>query len=258
MALEIVDSTSQGIQQLNSTPTMGYPVASGCNVQIFDSYSNNYNEMVNNVIRQTGYDADNFVSAKLHKLRSLFPSLSEKPCRLLDFGCGVGNLYGQVANFFPTVVYTGVDPSKDSILKARSRYPGDVDFQEHDSKEWEANGYDLIFSAGVFHHIPHVRHMGLINKLSSLLNQGGRLVIWEHNPLNPITQKLVKDCPIDEDAVLLYSKNLKNYFTQVSLSNIQVIYTTFFPKFLSALNFMDPYLGWLPLGGQYLVTGQKD
>jgi trans-aconitate methyltransferase len=224
----------------------------------FDSYSKNYNELVNNAIRQTGYDADNLVSAKLHKLRSLFPSLSEKPFRLLDFGCGVGNLYGQVAGFFPTAVYTGVDPSKDSILKARSRYHGDVDFQEDCSNEWETNGYDLIFSAGVFHHIPHVEHTKLINKLSALLNQGGRLVIWEHNPLNPVTQKIVKDCPFDEDAVLIPSKDLKSHFTRVSLSNVQVIYTTFFPKFLSALNFMDPYLGWLPLGGQYLVTGQKD
>jgi trans-aconitate methyltransferase len=224
----------------------------------FDSYSKNYNELVNDAIRQTGYDADNLVSAKLHKLRSLFPSLSEKPFRLLDFGCGVGNLYGQVADFFPTAIYTGVDPSKDSIQKARSRFQGDANFQEHDSNQWEANGYDLIFSAGVFHHIPHVEHTELINKLSSLLNQGGRLVIWEHNPLNPVTQKIVKDCPFDEDAVLVPSKFLKSHFTRVSLSNVQVIYTTFFPKFLSALNFMDPYLGWLPLGGQYLVTGQKN
>ena len=224
----------------------------------FDSYSKNYNDLVNNAIRQTGYDADNLVSAKLHKLQNLFPSLSEKPFRLLDFGCGVGNLYGQVAEFFPTAVYTGVDPSKDSILKACSRYHGDADFQEYDSKEWEANGYDLIFSAGVFHHIPHAEHTRLINKLSLLLNKGGRLVIWEHNPLNPVTQKIVKDCPFDDDAVLVPSKNLKNHFTRVSLSNVQVIYTTFFPKFLSSLNFMDPYLGWLPLGGQYLVTGQKD
>lgn len=224
----------------------------------FDSYSKNYNELVNNAIRQTGYDADNLVSAKLHKLRSLFPSLSEKPFRLLDFGCGVGNLYGQVLDFFPTAIYTGVDPSKDSIRKARSRFQVAANFQEYDSREWEANGYDLIFSAGVFHHIPHAEHEALINKLSSLLNQGGRLVIWEHNPLNPVTQKIVKDCPFDEDAVLVPSKILKKHFTRVSLSNVQVIYTTFFPKFLSALNFMDPYLGWLPLGGQYLVTGQKD
>lgn len=223
----------------------------------FDSYSKNYTELVNDAIRHTGYDADNLVSAKLHKLKNLFPSLSEKPFRLLDFGCGVGNLYGHVRNFFPQVIYTGVDPSKDSILKARSRFPDNTDFQEHNSPEWENLGYDLIFSAGVFHHIPHNEHGKIIDKLSSLLNPEGRLVIWEHNPINPFTQKIVKDCPFDEDAVLVPSSTLENHFNRVSLSNVQVIYTTFFPKFLSTLNFMDPFLGWLPLGGQYLVKGQK-
>ena len=223
----------------------------------FDPYSKNYNKLVNDAIRQTGYDADNLVSAKLHKLKNLFPSLSEKTFHLLDFGCGVGNLYGRVSDFFPEATYTGVDPSKDALSQARSRVPNNIDFQETDSPEWVSRKYDLIFSAGVFHHIPHAEHAKLIEKLSSLLNREGTLVIWEHNPLNPVTQKIVNDCPFDKDAVLVPSKILRSHFDQVSLLNVQVIYTTFFPKFLSSLNFMDPFLGWLPLGGQYLVTGKK-
>ncbi|MEK9628631.1 MAG: class I SAM-dependent methyltransferase [Nitrospinota bacterium] len=223
----------------------------------FDSYSKNYNELVNDAIRQTGYDADNLVTAKLKKLQGLFPSLSEQPFHFLDFGCGIGNLFGQIKKFFPNVIYTGVDPSKDSISQARSRFPNNKNFLEHDSPEWKNQKYDLIFSAGVFHHIPHKEHGLIIEKLSTLLNQEGRLVIWEHNPINPVTQKIVRDCPFDDDAVLVPSKKLFEHFNRVSLSKVQIIYTTFFPKFLSALNFMDPYLGWLPLGGQYLIKGQK-
>jgi len=224
----------------------------------FDSYSKNYNELVNKAIRHTGYDADNLVSAKLHKLQTLFPTLSKKSFQFLDFGCGVGNLFGHLNDFFPNTVYTGVDLSKDSLEKARSRFPANTNFQEYDSPKWGNLKYDLIFSAGVFHHIPQTDHTKIINKLYSLLNPGGKLVIWEHNPLNPVTQKIVKDCPFDKDAILIPSKTLKKHFKRVSLSNVQIIYTTFFPKFLSALNFLDPYLGWLPLGGQYLITGQKD
>ena len=100
-------------------------------------------------------------------------------------------------------------------------------------------------------------HGKIIDKLFTLLNMEGRMVIWEHNPINPFTQKIVKDCPFDQDAVLVPSRLLKEQFNRVALSNVQIIYTTFFPKFLSILNFMDPFLGWLPLGGQYLVKGQK-
>ena len=224
----------------------------------FDSYSKNYNELVNKAIRNTGYDADALISAKLHKLKTLFPTLSNKSFQLLDFGCGVGNLFGHLKEFFPNTVYTGVDLSKDSLEKARSRFPANTNFQEYDSPIWGNLQYDLIFSAGVFHHIPHNDHAKIINKLYSLLNPGGKIVIWEHNPLNPLTQKIIRDCPIDEDAVLVYSKNIRVLFEKVSLSNIKISYTTFFPKFLSALNFMDQFLGWLPLGGQYLVTGQKN
>ena len=224
----------------------------------FDPYSKNYNELVDQAIRHTGYDADNLVSAKLYKLKTLFPHLSQKPFQLLDFGCGVGNLFGHLKEFFPNTVYTGVDLSKDSLEKARSRFPADANFQEYDSLEWKNFQYDLIFSAGVFHHIPHADHAKIINKLYSLLNPEGKLVIWEHNPLNPVTQKIVKDCPFDIEAILIPSKTLKHQFNRASLSNVQIIYTTFFPRFLSFLNFLDPYLGWLPLGGQYLAIGQKD
>ena len=65
----------------------------------FDSYSKNYNELVNKAIRHTGYDADNLVSAKLHKLKTLFPTLSKNPFQFLDFGCGVGNLFGHLNDF---------------------------------------------------------------------------------------------------------------------------------------------------------------
>ena len=160
--------------------------------------------------------------------------------------------------FFPKAVYTGVDTSKDSIKKACSRFQDKAAFQEYDFQEWKSCKYDLIFSAGVFHHIPHNDHAKIINKLYSLLNPGGKLVIWEHNPLNPVTQKIVKDCPFDKEAILIPSKTLKYQFNRASLSNVQIIYTTFFPRFLSFLNFLDPYLGWLPLGGQYLAIGQKD
>ena len=94
----------------------------------FDSYSKNYNELVNKAIRNTGYDADALISAKLHKLKTLFPTLSQKSFQLLDFGCGVGNLFGHLKEFFPNTVYTGVDLSKDSLEKARSRFPANTIF----------------------------------------------------------------------------------------------------------------------------------
>ena len=159
--------------------------------------------------------------------------------------------------FFSRSHLHGLISQKNLFLKLVHDFQEILTFQYYDSPDWETPKYDLIFASVVFHHIPHADHAVLIEKLSSLLNQSGRLVIWEHNPINPLTQKIVKECIFDQDAILVPSTDIKNHFHRASLSKIQIIYTTFFPKFLSALNFMDPYLGWLPLGGQYVIIGER-
>jgi trans-aconitate methyltransferase len=223
----------------------------------FDSYSKNYNRDLNDAISLTGHDTSSLTKAKLIKLQQLFPDLPQRHFNLLDFGCGIGNLYEFVKQFFPFASYTGVDESGESVNTAQSRFSNSSIFHNLASENWKNAQYDLIFSAGVFHHIPHDEHEKILKELSGLLNTNGKLAIWEHNPFNPITKKIVKDCIFDEDAVLIYPNRMKKNMLKIPLSNIQVTYTTFFPKSLSYLNILDPYMGWLPLGGQYITRGEK-
>ena len=223
----------------------------------FDPYSKNYNNHVNDVLRITGYDANTLIKAKLLKLQELFPGLVQRHFNLLDFGCGIGNLYESVKQFFPHVSYTGVDKSEESINQARSHFSESSIFHNLHSENWKLTQYDLIFSAGVFHHIPHDEHKNILKDLSALLKPMGKIAIWEHNPINPFTKKIVNDCVFDRDAVLIHPGWMKKNMLEVPLSNIQVTYTTFFPKALAYLNVLDPYLGWLPLGGQFVITGEK-
>jgi trans-aconitate methyltransferase len=223
----------------------------------FDAFSKNYNKDLNEALRLTGYDSSTLTKAKLIKLQQLFPGLVQLHFNFLDFGCGIGNLYELVKQFFPYASYTGVDESGESIIEAQSRFSDSSIFHNLHSENWKKIQYDLIFSAGVFHHIPHDEHIKILKELSGLLNLNGKLVIWEHNPFNPVTKKIVNDCIFDEDAVLIYPHRMKKNMQKIPLSNIQVVYTTFFPKSLSCLNILDPYLGWLPLGGQFITRGEK-
>lgn len=223
----------------------------------FDSFSKNYNEELNGTLRLTGYDTGTLTKAKLIKLQELFPALAQNHFNLLDFGCGIGNLYESVKQFFPNSSYTGVDESGESIIKAQSRFSNNSIFHNLNSENWKNTQYDLIFSAGVFHHIPHDEHQSILEELSGLLKPNGKLAIWEHNPFNPVTKKIVNDCIFDQDAVLINPYRMKKKFTAIPLSSIRVTYTSFFPKPLSYLNALDPYLGWLPLGGQFVISGEK-
>jgi 2-polyprenyl-3-methyl-5-hydroxy-6-metoxy-1,4-benzoquinol methylase len=223
----------------------------------FDIFHKNYNNHVNSVLRITGYDTGHLTRAKLKKLQQLFPDLVSRNFNLLDFGCGIGNLYESVKKFFPKASYTGVDKSEESILQAKSRFSDNSNFHPLHSKSWKQIQYDLIFSAGVFHHIPHDQHKNILKELSARLKPDGKLVIWEHNPLNPFTKKIVRDCLFDRDAILIFPFLMKKALLEAQFSDIRIIYTTFFPKTLSYLNVLDPLLGWLPLGGQYVTIGKK-
>jgi trans-aconitate methyltransferase len=99
----------------------------------------------------------------------------------------------------------------ETIFQAQTHFSKSSTFQIIQSKNWKQNKYDLIFSEGVFHHIPHDEHKNLLMELFALLNPNGKLVVWEHNPLNPFTRKIVNDCTFDQDAVLIYPYFMKRY-----------------------------------------------
>ena len=51
-------------------------------------------------------------------------------------------------------------------------------------------GFDLVFVAGVFHHIPPEERQGAADAVAAHMAPGGSLVVFEHNPYNPVTRKL--------------------------------------------------------------------
>ncbi len=116
---------------------------------------------------------------------------------------------------------------------------------------------DLVFSSCVFHHIDAAAHIALLTELKRVLSpQGGRLIIFEHNPINPVTRYIVATCPFDEDAVLIGAGDFKARQSQAGLRRVRAVYTGFFPNALKALRPLEGVLGWLPLGAQYYTVAR--
>jgi hypothetical protein len=84
------------------------------------------------------------------------------------------------------------------------------------------------------------------------------LSVFEHNPANPITRRVVEQCPFDEDAVLLYPAEVKRYLTHVNLRLLRHDYIVFMPRALAWLRPLEPALAWLPAGAQYAVLAGKN
>ncbi len=215
----------------------------------FDAYAGNYNELLR---EKTGFfteDETYFARYKVLIARSL---VQGAPDRVLEFGCGIGRNMPFLREAFPDAEVMGSDVSAKSIEMARAENPG-VHFWVEGDAAGERSRFDLVFVAGVFHHIPPSERDGAASLIASRLNSGGTAVIFEHNPYNPITRKIVSECPYDEGVQLLPPAELSQRLARAGLQVTKRGYSLFFPPKLKALGRLEPMLAWLPLGGQYWI-----
>ena len=94
-------------------------------------------------------------------------------------------------------------------------------------------------------------------ELARVVRPGGLVFVFEHNPWNPVTRAIVRDCPLDRDAVLLTAPETRGLLSRAGLEVVEQRYYLFFPRSLGFLRRFEPWLAWLPLGGQYYVAARK-
>ena len=211
-----------------------YEAVTGQNTNFFDADAQYFGRYRSNLVKKfAGGRADN----------------------ILDFGCGVGLGVSPLRELFPNSRIVGCDPSLESLALARAREPG-CEFLAADAIS-PAPQFDVITAVCVFHHILPAERAGALRYCYERLKPGGLLFIFEHNPYNPVTQLLVSRCPVDRDAILLTPNETATRMRQAGLAVIATEYCLFFPKALALLRPIEPYLGWLPLGGQYFVVGAR-
>ena len=117
--------------------------------------------------------------------------------------------------------------------------------------------FDLVIASCVFHHIPPQDRHTALRFCFSRLKENGHVVIFEHNPINPVTRHLVKNCPFDADAVLLSMGETTGRMRSAHLEIEVSGYCLFFPQQLASLRPFEKWLRWLPMGGQYFVCASK-
>jgi len=99
----------------------------------------------------------------------------EAPARVVDLGCGPGNVTAILKQRFPAASVTGVDASAAMLEKAGAAAP-DCTFMQGDFFTWTpAQPPDLIFSNAALHWVSC--HEKLFPRLLSLLAPGGVLAV---------------------------------------------------------------------------------
>ena len=222
----------------------------------FNEYSHSYDEIIKSQLKHLG-DISYYAEYKVKILKAL--TSKKENINILEFGCGIGRNLFYIKQYFPKANIFGFDISEKSLTVAKKIDDSFVLINNIERlKEKYLNHFDIIFIAGVYHHIPPKDRNKNTAILLTLLKDGGKLLLFDHNPYNPITRRLVSTCEFDKDAVLLTLNEIKQLFKKNHFKVIFSKYTLFFPPKLKKIAFLENCLKWIPLGGQYCVCFEKD
>ncbi len=115
--------------------------------------------------------------------------------RVLDLGCGTGQLTNEINNYGAEV--TGIDNSPEMVAKAKAGYPG-ITFEVMDATNFSyEKKFDAVFSNAVLHWITEPAKV--IACVYDVLQHGGRFVLemgGKHNVQN--ISNALKIAMIDE------------------------------------------------------------
>jgi SAM-dependent methyltransferase len=226
----------------------------------FDQYADSYRDAVEESIAFAGGDAARYVGAKARMLVELAGRRLGEPEQLdvLDVGCGPGETDAFLEGAFGSL--SGVDLSSEMADRAASRNPW-ASYSSYGPGEplpFEDASFDLTFAICVLHHVPPPDRARFLAEMRRVIRPGGLVAVFEHNPLNPLTRKAVRDCPFDEDAVLLSRGEARRRLADAGLAEVESPFIIFFPREGELRSRVERRLGWLPLGAQYYVAGGRD
>ncbi|MGC1965960.1 MAG: class I SAM-dependent methyltransferase [Candidatus Acidiferrales bacterium] len=227
----------------------------GSAVAEFDAVASNYEQLVDGSIGISGENSDYFAAYKARYVSKRVAGASDGTgLRILDYGCGVGLLSSQLKQCLPQAQIDGFDVSENSLSRVELALRSQGVFTSRLADI--AQDYGIIILANVLHHVNPNERPALISQVASHLAPGGKLAIFEHNPLNPLTRWAVAHCPFDEGVVLLAAGEVGSLLAS-GLEFLRRDYIVFFPKWLSGLRVFESFLNWCPAGAQHVTVARK-
>jgi len=228
----------------------------------FDGYAENYDDALNKSIGFSGHDSSFFDERKIKEIYEYLKpqGIAEKPFRFLNFGCGIGKSEKYIVRYFPAAAIYSVDTSQASIAIARAnnRERDNITFSTFDgySLPFETE-FDVVLAANVLHHIPLSEHVAVLKHIFLKMSVSGHLFLFEHNPFNPLTLKVVKSCAFDKNATLLNPFYSDSLLRASGFLRRSIRFIHFFPKQLAFLMPLERLLRKVPLGAQYYFIACK-
>lgn len=225
----------------------------------FDQYRDNYSSQIDDAIRFSGKSHDYFTRVKADYLIKVLKEATPKtsPIRLLDIGCGHGIIHPFLLNKELPLEIVGVEIAASVLDVARQNNPTvTYDSYAGEILPYATASFDAAVTITVMHHVPPQQWSAFLAEMKRVVRPGGLVVVFEHNPYNPLTARIVRNCPIDENAVLLPSQCLKRLMRGVGLADVKARFILLTPFEAAPFAFAERIAARLPLGAQYYAAAR--
>lgn len=227
----------------------------------FDQYVDDYRDIINRGARITGESFEYFIGVRLALVRAALAAdnLLRSGLRVLDFGCGIGATAQQMREHFSEPEIQGLDTSPESVKAAEGLSVPRARFTSYNGGRmpFDDASFDVVYSNGTFHHIPHAEHDLVASELRRVLAPGGQAFIFENNPFNPLMVREMRRNPFDRDAKMVFPHVLRSRLSKAGFRARAPYFYVFFPGALKALRPAEPLLRRVPVGAQYFVRGER-
>ena len=115
--------------------------------------------------------------------------------RVIDLGCGTGELTRRLADALPDSDVLGIDSSAEMLTKAAARARLGLRFEQCRIEE-AGTDWDLIFSNAAIHWVDD--HESLVPRLLSLLRPNGQLVVQVPSNFDHATHTIIAEIVAEE------------------------------------------------------------
>jgi SAM-dependent methyltransferase len=222
----------------------------------FNLYAEFYEQLLEDPLRQRfARDPLHFYRRKWSLIQLLLKRAGVDPRqqRWLDVGCGQGEMLRIAGSSFAQA--SGCDPSAGMLASCTSS-----PVREQPSPSvlpYEDGSMDFVTAVCVYHHVHGNDRALLMREVRRVLAPGGLYCIVEHNPWNPITQTIVRRCPVDIDAELLTPRRARRLLVAAGFEVLGSSYFLYLPESLfGRFGAVESALEHVPLGGQYALLAR--
>lgn len=115
--------------------------------------------------------------------------------RVVDLGCGTGELTRQLADHLPASEVVGIDNSPEMLERAQAYARPGLRFEQA-SIESVSGEWDLVFSHAALQWVDG--HDSLVPRLLSLVAPGGQIAVQMPSNAGHFTQRLIRDMAAEE------------------------------------------------------------